>query len=118
MKHRMMRVSVLLHGVMLLALFDGAGICGELRPLELPSEKQNLYTRQQAETVQPKRQKVDASVYKEFERKVKNLSPDERKKASEGFVEKRDMAIKNKSWDEVEYYSKLIDILRKYERRK
>lgn len=118
MKHTIMKVSALLYGPMLLALFDSAGICGELRPLELPSQKQNLYDRQQTETAQPKKQKVDATVYKEFEQKVKNLSPDEKKKASEGFVKKRDMAIKNESWDEVEYYSKLINIIKKYEGRK
>ena len=117
MKHTIMVGSILLHVLILLAFFDSAGICGELRTLELPSQKQDQYNRQQGETVQPKKQ-VDASVYREFEQKVKNLSPDERKKASAGFAEKRDMAIKSRSWDEVEYYSKLIEILGKYEGRK
>lgn len=118
MKHTIMLVSILLRGLILLTLFVSAGICGELRTLELPSQKQGIHNRQQGETVQPRKQTVDRSVYKEFEQKVKKMSPDERKKASEGFAKKRDMAIKSDSSDEVEYYSKLIGILGKYEGRK
>jgi hypothetical protein len=82
MKHTIMGGFILLHGFILLTFFDSAGICSELRTLELPSQKQNLYNRQQGETVQPKKQKVGPSVYKEVEQKVKTLSPNERKKAS------------------------------------
>ncbi len=114
MKSRTCKMAVLLGALMLSAGIHNMAFCGELRPLVLPSEKQNLNTRQQTDSIQASKPKMDASVYKEFEQKVKNLSQDERKKASEGFIGKRDEAIKRKSWDEVEYYSKLIDILKKY----
>ena len=58
-----------------------------------------------------KTQMGESAVYAEFRKKVKNLSPEERKKLKESFQQKMDNAAENKNYDEAAYYQRLINIL-------
>lgn len=108
-------IAFLMQGVAFLVFIAGTAFCGELRTLVLPSEKQNTTYNRRMETLRVKPEPVDPAVYQEFELKVKNLTVPERKAAVKGFNEKRELAIKSRSLDEVEYYTNLLDILKKYE---
>jgi hypothetical protein len=90
--------------------FITLGISGELRPFELPS--QNAPNAPAAPRERPQ-EKVDESVYKNFEEKTKGLSPAEKKEFIAAYGKKRDQAIANEKWDEAKHYKRLLDILGK-----
>jgi hypothetical protein len=101
-----------MYGIMITALVERAGFCGELRALTLPSENPS-YNQQRTASDQSQKKTVDPSVYKEFEQKIKDISPAALTNAIASFTQRREQAIKNRSLDEVEYYSKLLDLLNK-----
>lgn len=96
------------------------GMATEFIPYELPSQK---YQRQAPSTIieqkiQPKsiaipvkRRKVPDAVYKDFNNKVKNLSPKSKDELSKAFNAKRNKAIENGDLEQVKYYNTLIKML-------
>ncbi len=95
----------------IIASFTGIGICGELMPIEPPNRFEGQS--QGRERTKRSQQNVDSSVYKDFERKVSGMKPQEKEKLIKAIKEKRDSAISNKSWEEVTHYKKLLDIVSK-----
>lgn len=95
----------------IIALFTGIGICGELMPIEPPSKFESQS--QGKERSKSSQRTVDSSVYKDFERKVSGMNPQEKDKLRNAIKQKRDSAIANKSWEEVTHYKKLLDIMAK-----
>lgn len=95
----------------IIALFTGIGICAELMPIEPPNRFEGQS--QGKERSKRSQQTVDSSVYKDFERKVSGMKPQEKEKLIKAIKEKRDLAIANKSWEEVTHYKKLLDIASK-----
>jgi hypothetical protein len=91
--------------------FTGIGVCGELVPVEPPSKYESQS--QGKERSKRSQQTVDSSVYKDFERKVRGMNPQEKDELRHAIKQKRDSAITNKSWEEVTHYKKLLDILAK-----
>ncbi len=79
---------------------------GELRPLEIPNQRP--FSQEQS---QESRQKVDESVYKDFEIKIKNINHEEKEKLITTFTRKRDEAKKNDRQEEAEHYQRLLEIL-------
>lgn len=102
-KHKILISSILfISGILLPA----PGFCAELLPIE-PPKKDQVYG-QQAPPAQ--KFKVDSSVFTEFEKKVKALTPDERENLRQELQAKRDTSS---NFDEYRYYQRLIDIMRK-----
>ncbi len=95
----------------IIVLFTGIGICGELVPVEPPSKFESQS--QGRERSKSSQQTVDSSVYRDFEKKVSGLNPQEKDKLRNSIKQKRDLAITNKSWEEVTHYKKLLDIMGK-----
>jgi hypothetical protein len=96
---------------MLLALITtetGPAIAGEFRPLDMPDQKYQsaprTYQGQSAD------QNYD-NTYRQFKADVNKKTPAERESLKNYFKAKRDEAIKKEQWQEVKYYTGLIDIL-------
>lgn len=88
------------------------GIGGELRPFDLPSQRAPNAAPLAREDGQ---QKVDESVYKDFESKVKTLNPgpEAKKELIKSFTQKMDQAVKESKLIEAKYYRRLLEILQK-----
>lgn len=78
----------------------------ELRPLEIPDQRPFSQ-----EKSQESRQKVDESVYKDFELKIKDINHEEKQKLIKTFTQKRDEAKKNDRQEEARHYERLLKIL-------
>lgn len=95
----------------IIALFTGIGICGELMPIEPPNRFEGQS--QGGERSKRSQQTVDNSVYNDFEKKVRGMNSQDKGKLIKAIKEKRDLAIANKRWEEVTHYKKLLDIASK-----
>jgi hypothetical protein len=111
---RIFKTFMLVSGVAGL-LAGGAGLCisAELRqfepftaPNKMESAPSNEYRQQQPPT-------VPDSFYRDFAAKVRKSNPDERKKATELFTEKRNKALAGNRLQDAGHYQKLLDILAK-----
>jgi len=78
----------------------------ELRPLDIPDQRSFPQ-----ENSQESRQKVDESVYRDFELKIKNISHEKKQELIKTFTQKRDEAKKNDLQEELRYYRRLLEIL-------
>ncbi len=88
-------------------LFFGRGMSGELRPLvpEYPSGARPQI--QQMET----NEKVDRSVYVQFQEKIKGWPDEQRQKLRHSFHARLKEAIEERNWAPVEHYAKLLALL-------
>lgn len=88
-----------------------SGICAVIDPYVLPREdKSNL---QYKESPREPLKKVDESVYKKFEKEIKELTPEKRKELINLFIKKRDNAIISDRMEEAKHYIKLLEIIEK-----
>jgi len=94
---------------------------GELRPYSPPIQ-------QQAPVMEPRRPSYPElapapkavepadpreKFYQDFERKVKNLKPEQKAELEKAFNQRLKTAQKNNQWEEVIHYGKLLKILEK-----
>lgn len=85
----------------------------ELRPYELPSQKNAPYRQESPQNYQaPVQKSLEQNFdYALFAERAENLSPEERNKLREGLQQRLDRAIEMKNYVEVRHYAKLLEII-------
>ncbi len=100
------------------ALFVGItavrlGFASELRPLMIPEVPQEVAPPpQQNKSFQQHLGEVDPSVFDAFRERVKILLANEKEAWIDKFEQRLDSAAQAKQWAQVQYYSKLLQILK------
>jgi len=111
MNIRIIQPVRLLSAVMLMFVPVGEAFSGEFRPLDMPDQKSRSATQSQ-QGPRAAEQNFD-SVYRQFKTDMSGKTPAERDSLRKIFQAKRDEAIRQQQWEEVKYYSGLLDILGK-----
>jgi len=102
------KLAVICKLLALLAVGTGPSIAGEFRPLDMPDQKYQSAPR----TYQGKSADQNYnSTYRQFKADVSKKTPAERESLRSYFKDKRDEAIMKEQWQEVKYYTGLLDIL-------
>ncbi len=84
-----------------LAVFAVSADAGELRPLDLPSQRSSYSTQR----TQPA---VDESVYRKFEAAAREWSIDERRAAKQRYADRAEAARQAQQYAEAAHYGRLI----------
>ncbi len=80
----------------------------ELRPYTLPSQQAEPRIEQRRMEVRPQ---VDNRYYQDFERKARDLNPEQRAKLVLSFERQRDQAIRAGNIEAAQHYVRLLQIL-------